>query len=216
MRPRWLLVTLLVGVAGCSLQPLRDLLIGSRGSMTLNMGLRQYDNGEYAQAARNLQGAVELGLSEREEANAHKYLAFIHCAAGRERACREEFRKALALDPGLELSPAEAGHPLWGPVFGSLKASSSPFKIALQQYEAGDYEASAKNFAGALRLPLSDKERASAHKHLAFIHCAEQRERECRDEFRKALDADPAMDLEPAEAGHPLWGPIFRSVKAGR
>jgi hypothetical protein len=36
-------------------------------------------------------------------------------------ACREEFRKALTMDPSLELSPAEAGHPVWGPVFRSLK-----------------------------------------------------------------------------------------------
>jgi hypothetical protein len=38
----------------------------------------------------------------------------------------------------------------------------------------------------------------------------------CRDEFRAALDIDPSMQLEPAEAGHPVWGPVFRSVKAGR
>jgi Tfp pilus assembly protein PilF len=216
VKARWLLVALLAGVASCSLQPLRDLLAPSKGTAVLNAGLVQYDNGDYARGARNLQDAIDLGLSEREEANAHKHLAFIYCASGRERACREEFRRALALDPALELSAAEAGHPAWGPVFGSLKTSAAPFKLALQQYESGDYDGSAKNFEGALRLPLSGKERASAHKHLAFIHCAEQRERQCRDEFRKALDADPAMDLEPAEAGHPVWGPIFRSVKAGR
>ena len=211
-----LIVALLAGVAGCSVQPLRDLFAPSRGATALNAGLRQYDNGEYAQAARNFQGAIDLGLSERDEANAHKHLAFIHCASGRERACRDEFRKALAMEPDLELAPAEAGHPSWGPVFASLKATSVPFKLGLQQYEAGDYDASAKSFEGALRQTLSDKERASAHKHLAFIHCAAQRERQCREEFRKALIADPAMDLEPAEAGHPVWGPIFRSVKAGR
>ena len=37
----------------------------------------------------------------------------------------------------------------------------------------------------------------------------------CREEFRKALAIDPGMELAPAEAGHPIWGPIFRSVKAG-
>jgi hypothetical protein len=63
---------------------------------------------------------------------------------------------------------------------------------------------------------LSDKERANAHKHLAFIHCAAQRERQCREEFRRALDADPALELDAAEAGHPVWGPIFRSVKGQR
>jgi Tfp pilus assembly protein PilF len=213
---------LLMALAGCGTQPMRDLRdqlreffqLGDGGS-ALRMGLRQYNNGQYAEAARSLQTAIDLGLTDAESANAHKHLAFINCAAQRERACRDEFRRALRADPQLELSPAEAGHPAWGPVFASLKVAS-PFKIALQQYEAGDYDESAKSFEGALRQGLGDKERASAHKHLAFIHCAAQRERECRDEFRKALAADPALELEPAEAGHPVWGPVFRAVKAGR
>ena len=87
---------------------------------------------------------------------------------------------------------------------------------ALQQYEAGDYAESAKSFQGAIKEGLGDKERANAHKHLAFIHCAAGRERPCRDEFRRALSADPTLELDPAEAGHPVWGPIFRAVKAGR
>lgn len=211
-------VGVLMALAGCSTQPMRDLrelFRSTDGSSALRLGLRQYDSGQYADAARSLQTALELGLNDSDNANAHKHLAFINCAAQRERACREEFRRALRADPQLELSPAEAGHPVWGPVFASLKAVS-PFKNALQQYEAGDYDESAKSFEGALRQGLGDKERASAHKHLAFIHCAAQRERECRDEFRKALAADPALELEPAEAGHPVWGPVFRAVKAGR
>jgi Tfp pilus assembly protein PilF len=211
-------VGMLVALAGCSTQPMRDLrelFQPASGTSALRLGLRQYDSGQYADAARSLQTAVELGLNDSDNANAHKHLAFINCAAQRERACRDEFRRALRADPQLELSPAEAGHPVWGPVFASLKVAS-PFKNALQQYEAGDYDESAKSFEGALRQGLGDKERASAHKHLAFIHCAAQRERECRDEFRKALAVDPALELEPAEAGHPVWGPVFRAVKAGR
>jgi Tfp pilus assembly protein PilF len=211
-------VGVLTALAGCSTQPMRDLrelFRSADGSSALRLGLRQYDSGQYADAARSLQTALELGLTDSDNANAHKHLAFINCAAQRERACREEFRRALRADPQLELSAAEAGHPVWGPVFASLKAGS-PFKNALQQYESGDYDESAKSFEGALRQGLGDKERASAHKHLAFIHCAAQRERECRDEFRKALAADPGLELEPAEAGHPVWGPVFRAVKAGR
>lgn len=214
-------VGLLMALAGCSTQPMRDLrdqlrqvFQSSDGGSAFRLGLRQYDSGQYAEAARSLQTALDLGLSDADSANAHKHLAFINCAAQRERACREEFRRALRADPQLELLPAEAGHPVWGPLFASLKGAS-PFKNALQQYEAGDYDESAKSFEGALRQGLGDKERASAHKHLAFIHCAAQRERECRDEFRKALAADPALELEPAEAGHPVWGPVFRAVKAG-
>jgi Tfp pilus assembly protein PilF len=204
-------------LTACSTHPLRDLMEPSVGAAALRAGVRQYDEGAYAEAARYLQGAIDLGLNDAERERAHKYLAFIHCASRRERACREEFRKALTINPNFQLTAAEAGHPAWGPVFASLKASSaSPFKLALQQYEAGDYDESAKSFEGALREGLNEKERASAHKHLAFIHCAAQRERQCRDEFRKALAVDPALELEPAEAGHPVWGPVFRSVKAER
>lgn len=209
------LVAVLV-LAACSTEPLREFLQTSKGASALSTGLREYENGEYADAARELQAAIDLGLTDRERANAHKHLAFIHCASGRERACREEFRKALAVNPDLALSPAEAGHPLWGPIFSQLKASPSPFKLALEQYEAGDYDESAKNFQGALREGLGDKERANAHKHLAFIHCASSRERQCRDEFRRALAVNPTLELEAAEAGHPVWGPIFRSVKDSR
>lgn len=217
MSGRALLVAgLLIALCGCGSQPLRELFQPSKGAAALGNGLRQYEDGEYAEAARNLQGAIDLGLSERERANAHKHLAFIHCSSSRERACREEFRKALSVDPGLELAAAEAGHPVWGPIFSSLKAAPAPFKVALQQYEAGDYAESAKSFQGAIKEGLGDRERANAHKHLAFIHCAAGRERPCRDEFRRALSADPALQLEPAEAGHPVWGPIFRAVKAGR
>ena len=206
-------LTAMLALAACGSQPLRGLFETSKGASVLSAGLREYENGEYAAAGRALQTAIDLGLTERERASAHKHLAFIHCASGRERLCREEFRRALTLNPDLELTAAEAGHPVWGPIFVQLKAS--PFKLALQQYEAGDYDESAKNFQGALREGLGDKERASAHKHLAFIHCASQRERQCREEFRKALEVDPALELEAAEAGHPVWGPVFRSVKAG-
>jgi hypothetical protein len=104
---------------------------------------------------------------------------------------------------------------VWGPIFLSL-SSGSAFSIGLKQYEAGEYTESAKNLQGALTLGLPDKQRADAHKHLAFIHCASNRERQCRDEFRKALAVDPALELEPAEAGHPVWGPIFQSLKPAR
>lgn len=107
--------------AGRSLQQLFGP--ASKGEPALSVGLKQYDDGNYANSARNLVLAIDYGLSEPERANAHKHLAFIHCSANRERECREEFRKALAAQPALELEPAETGHPVWGPVFRSVKAS---------------------------------------------------------------------------------------------
>ncbi|HYT47288.1 MAG TPA: TssQ family T6SS-associated lipoprotein, partial [Burkholderiales bacterium] len=188
---------LLIALAGCA-----SLFQTSKGAAALSSGLRQYEEGEYVQSAQNLQGALDEGLSDAERARAHKHLAFIHCASGRERACRSEFRKALAFAPSLELSPSEMGHPAWGPIFRSVKAEATPLNIGLQQFEDGDYVESAKNLQGAIDQGLSDAERARAHKHLAFIHCASAREGACRDEFRKALVLEPSLELAPSEAGH--------------
>ena len=116
-------LTAMLALAACSSQPLRGLFETSKGASVLSAGLREYENGEYAEAGRDLQTAIDLGLTEPERASAHKHLAFIHCASGRERLCREEFRRALALNPDLELTAAEAGHPVWGPIFRALKAS---------------------------------------------------------------------------------------------
>jgi Tfp pilus assembly protein PilF len=116
-------------LAGCQSEPMRNLqadfksLFGqSKGGSALANGLRQYEEGNYAEAAKQLQAAIGQGLSSNDRVVAHKHLAFIHCVSERATACREEFRKALAIDPGLELTAAEAGHPSWGPVFRTVKA----------------------------------------------------------------------------------------------
>ena len=208
-----LAAVLVAALAGCA--AVQDLVQKTKAQITLSDGLRQYDAGEHDKAAKSLAAALELGLGAPDQGVAHKHLAFIHCAAGRERQCREEFRKGLAADPALQLSAAESGHPVWGPIFNSMSGNSA-LAAGLKQYESGDYAESAKNLQGAISLGLPDKQRADAHKHLAFIYCSSSRERQCRDEFRRALAIDPALDLAPAEAGHPVWGPIFRAVKAGK
>jgi len=84
-------------------------------------GVSKYEDGQYSQASTRLQSALVAGLTPAEAVRAHKYLAFIHCTSKRERQCRAEFRKALALDPSFQLNAAEAGHPMWGPVFREVK-----------------------------------------------------------------------------------------------
>jgi Tfp pilus assembly protein PilF len=212
MRAALVLLPLLL-LAGCA--ELGKLAQETRAHVTMVDGLRQFDAGDHAQAAKTLSRALEMGLDRDDRALAHKHLGFIHCSAERERQCRDEFRKALAADPRLRLEPAEAGHPVWGPVFRSLNGPGA-LSAGLKQYEDGNYADSVKSLQGAIELGVPDKQRATAHKHLAFIHCSWNQERECRDEFRKALAVDPTLELAPAEAGHPVWGPIFRSLKAGR
>ena len=113
-------LALVSALAGCALFPPAGA--ENKGGPTLAAGLRQYEEGQTAESARMLQSAIDQGLSERERVTAYKHLAFIHCAEGRERQCRDQFRKALAIDPRMELAPAEAGHPVWGPVFRALKS----------------------------------------------------------------------------------------------
>jgi Tfp pilus assembly protein PilF len=116
-------------LAGCQTEPMRNMqadfknLFGSsKGEPALAAGLRQYEDGNYADASKQLHAAIDQGLDRSERVKAHKHLAFIHCVSGRTTACREEFRKVLAIEPDLDLGPAEAGHPTWGPVFRSVKA----------------------------------------------------------------------------------------------
>lgn len=120
-------VTLLLITIGCSSLPFRDIVLdklsSNKGNQALSMGIQNYEDGNYKTAAKNLQSALDLGLTFASDAvQAHKYLAFIHCLSNREKQCRDEFKKALEKDSKFDLKPAEAGHPLWGPVFRSVKA----------------------------------------------------------------------------------------------
>jgi len=202
---------LIASLAACA--QLQGVLPLSKGRTALSEGVRLYDDGQHAAAAKNLQSALDLGLNDRERADAYKHLAFIHCANGRTGPCREDFRKALTADPNLALAPAEAGHPVWGPVFRGVKAEAASFSVGLKQFDDGDYDASAKSLQVALDRGLPPKDQVNAYKHLAFIQCASNRVAACREEFSKALTLDPALELTAAEAGHPVWGPIFRSLK---
>jgi Tfp pilus assembly protein PilF len=125
----WLLVLASGGllVACAPLQSVKDAIHG-KGASSLSAGISGYEDGKYPDAAKDLQNALEQGLDTSEQITAHKYLAFIQCISGKERLCRDEFKKALELNPSMELDPAEAGHPIWGPVFRSAKGKKSDAK----------------------------------------------------------------------------------------
>ena len=95
----------------------------TKGEQSFSAGMRQYEDGEYAEAQKSFTAALQAGVPLNEQVDARKHLAFIHCVSGRQAQCREEFRRALDLNPQLELTPAEAGHPSWGPAFRSVKAA---------------------------------------------------------------------------------------------
>ena len=83
----------------------------------------------------------------------------------------------------------------------------------IRAYEDAQYAEAEKQLNAALAARLaSAKDRAAARKHLAFIYCTSNRMAECEASFRAARQADPGFALSKSEAGHPLWGPVYRKV----
>jgi hypothetical protein len=100
---------------------------------------------------------------------------------------------------------------------GLLDVSERPAEKALlaglKAYEDAQYDAAERQFAQALALGLaSPRDRGEAHKRLAFIRCAAARIDDCESEFRRARAADPSFALDRSEAGHPVWGPVYRKL----
>lgn len=85
-------------------------------------GIRAYEDGQYPEAETLLGQSLQAGLSSpKDRAAAHKHLAFILCTSNRLAQCETAFRAARQADPAFALSKSEAGHPLWGPVYGRLQ-----------------------------------------------------------------------------------------------
>lgn len=207
----------------------------ARAREQLLAGLKLYEIGDYDGALRNLQASLDHGLLEKsDQGTARKHLAFIHCVAAREALCAAEFRRAFEIDQGFALTVAEDGHPIWGPVYRTVRATLIAEREAasgrpqatldkaermlvdgLVKYEAGEFEESLKTLEAALKEGLKDrKDQVRALKHIAFSHCLMNRWPACRAEFLKIYDIDPNFDLTPAETGHPMWTRTFAGAKA--
>jgi Tfp pilus assembly protein PilF len=104
------------------------------------------------------------------------------------------------------------------PPVGLLDVTSRPAERALQAgiraYEDGQYPEAEKQLNLALSTGLvSPRDRAAAHKQLAFIYCTSSRTSDCEAAFRAARHADPAFALNKSEQGHPVWGPVYKRVQ---
>ena len=101
---------------------------------------------------------------------------------------------------------------------GLLDVAERPAEKALlagmRAYDDAQYPNAEQHLTQALKVGLaSPRDRAMAHKLLAFIDCTSDRIAACEAEFRAARAADPAFALTKSEAGHPLWGPVYRRVR---
>lgn len=84
-----------------------------------------YAQGRYDDAVvwlTPLIGAPEL--SAALQLRVLKFLAFSHCASGRLRPCRQYFDMAFELDPNVQLTDAERGHPVWSKEFNAARAAA--------------------------------------------------------------------------------------------
>lgn len=98
-----------------------------------------------------------------------------------------------------------------------LPTAESRLKAGISQYEDGNYAQAQRSLQAALAGGLASRtDQAQAYKYLAFIYCVTDRVAQCRQEFNNAFSADPKFTLTAAEAGHPTWGPVYRSVARGR
>lgn len=128
-RTAWLAIALLAIslVSGCASQTAREMGIDKiaprKAEKLLSTGIQQYEDGNYKASQKSLNDALDAGLAfHSDQVAARKYLAFIYCSSGQERACRDEFRRVFELDPHFTLDPTEEGHPIWGPIYRNVKA----------------------------------------------------------------------------------------------
>lgn len=83
----------------------------------------------------------------------------------------------------------------------------------IRAYDDAQYGDAEKSLKKALDSGLaSARDRATANKLLAFIYCTSERVSACEQAFRSARQSDPQFALTKSEAGHPLWGPVYRKV----
>jgi hypothetical protein len=97
----------------------------ARKERELSEAIAMYAQGRYDDAVvwlTPLIGAPEL--SNAQQLRVLKFLAFSHCASGRLRQCRQYFDMAFDLDPTVQLTDAERGHPVWSKEFNAARAAA--------------------------------------------------------------------------------------------
>ena len=97
---------------------------------------------------------------------------------------------------------------------GQTDAGQRTLLAGIRAYDDGQYPQAEQQLQQALQTGLaSPRDRASAHKHLAFIFCTSKRMLDCEAQFRAARRVDPTFALSRSEAGHPVWGPVWQRVQ---
>ncbi|MDM9561934.1 MULTISPECIES: TssQ family T6SS-associated lipoprotein [Bordetella] len=107
---------------------------------------------------------------------------------------------------------AGLGSSLEGP---PSQAAQDALAEVKQQYAAGQYGSVIRTVATSGDIAAAPKSlRIEAYKLQAFSYCVRNYAQLCEDTFVRILQLDSAFVLAPNEAGHPQWGPVFKSAQA--
>lgn len=117
---------------------------------------------------------------------------------------------ATGCAPAVPAKPADGGP---APTLAELmqRPAERALVEGIRLYDEGQYAQAEAQLRRALATGIADaRNRASAHKLLAFITCTSERMADCAVEFSAARAADPLFQLSRSESGHPVWGPVYR------
>jgi hypothetical protein len=102
--------------------PAAVVVATSPGALALNDGVAAFQKGEYRRAEAKLAESQKLGLTySDEQQRAYKTQAFLYCVTKRTALCEKSFQSAFNINSAFELTRAERGHPVWGPVFAKVQ-----------------------------------------------------------------------------------------------
>jgi hypothetical protein len=91
----------------------------------------------------------------------------------------------------------------------------APPVVVKPLYEKGDYRGAIRKLSGARdAADESPVVKQNSLKYLAFSYCVTSQKPLCKTQFSSLLKLVPTFELSRGEAGHPLWGPVFKEAKA--
>jgi hypothetical protein len=121
---RFLIIFFVIVLSGChTLNTCDDQWWYNRDPVSkLEKSIKNFEDGDYDSSMAYLNQIVTSDDANRYiKVEAYKYRAFIYCLGNKQSLCQESFKMAFILNPKFELTKAEAGHPIWGPVYKRVK-----------------------------------------------------------------------------------------------
>lgn len=92
----------------------------------LKDGIDAYNAGDFNGSLKKLLDSKNIWVTDEDiQLDALKYSAFDYCVTNRANLCKQQFERALKINPDFDLLLGEKDHPLWGPVFKKAKKAAA-------------------------------------------------------------------------------------------